>query len=470
MTLKQDWKEALSEIVGINHVIDDPELYGPYIDDFTDHYKSAPLAVVRPATTEEVSKIIAWCAEHKVPVVTQGGNTGLTGAASTSEADAEIVLSMRRLKGLIAADPANNTISVYAGTTLAEVQQYAEDCGRLFPLSFAAEGNATIGGCAACNAGGVAVLRYGTTREMVLGIEAVLPDGRIWNGMQSLRKDNTGYDLKDLLIGSEGTLGVITALVLKLQPKPQEKETAFACVESPAKAVELLNLAQGMAASALTAFELISAAPISRVVKNLPDIPVPPLGDTPWVVLMELSFDLKPEGSPIEAILESAFENEIVTDAVIAQSQTQQKEFWHVRESIPLADRTEGGSIHSDVSLPISKIPEFLEVTSAKITAAFPWIGESVYGHLGDGNLHYNFVSSSDPTLTYTHEEGIRDILYGEVSAFEGSISAEHGIGQLKLEHNYALKSAIDFELMQRIKDAFDPLGIMNPGKMLRKR
>ena len=468
MSLSKEWKLELQAIVGEHHVIDDPALYGPYTDDFTDHYVSKPLAVVRPANTEEVSRIVRWCALNHVALVPQGGNTSLTGAASTLRPDTEILLSLRRMKGLIHADPITNTIAVHAGTPLAEIHDMASDCGRLFPLSFAAEGNATIGGCVACNAGGVAVLRYGTTRDLVLGLEVVLADGRIWDGMQSLRKDNTGYDLKDLFIGSEGTLGIITAVVLKLMPQPQEKETAIACVATPEDALKLLSLAQGQASSALTAFELISDQPISRVRKNLPDVPVPPLDDSPWKVLLELSYEIKSTESGLEKLLELAFEKEIISDAVIAQSQVQQKQLWHVRESIPLADRAEGGSIHSDVSLPISRIPEFLKETSQLIRSAYPWIGESIYGHLGDGNIHYNFVSSTDPQLTYQHEEGIREILYSQVNRFAGSISAEHGIGQLKLEHNYQFKSDLDIELMRRIKSVFDPEQILNPGKVLR--
>lgn len=468
MHLNQEWKEELSAIVGANHVIDDPALSGPYTDDFTDHYKSDPIAVVRPQNTKEVAELVKWCNQKNVPLVVQGGNTGLTGAASTAGSDKELLICTRRMNHLISVDRINKTMSVECGMTLAEVQEQAEEAGFFFPLSFAAEGNATIGGCLACNAGGVAVLRYGMTRELVLGIEAVLPDGRIWNGMRSLRKDNTGYDLKDLFIGSEGTIGVITSVVLKLFPKPADKETAFVSLEDPEKAGELLALAQSKGHSSLTAFELISDAPIQRVKKNLPDIPVPPFDDSPWKVLMELSFDSAPETSLMESILEEAFEKGLIVDALIAQSQKQQKEFWHIRESIPLADRTEGGSIHSDVSLPISKIPEFLEETSKKIMEAFPWIGESVYGHLGDGNIHYNFVSSSDPTLTYKHEEEIREILYSQVFAYNGSISAEHGIGQLKLDHNYRFKDPLELEMMKKIKDAFDPKGLFNPGKLIK--
>lgn len=468
MHLNQEWKEELSAIVGTNHVIDDPSLSGPYTDDFTDHYQSDPIAVVRPKNTAEVAELVKWCNQKNVPLVVQGGNTGLTGAASTASSNKELLICTRRMNHLLSVDRINKTMAVECGMTLAEVQEQAEEAGFFFPLSFAAEGNATIGGCLACNAGGVAVLRYGMTRELVLGLEVVLPDGRIWNGMRSLRKDNTGYDLKDLFIGSEGTIGVITSVVLKLFPKPADKETAFVSLENPEKAGELLALAQSKGHSSLTAFELISDAPIQRVKKNLPDIPVPPFDDSPWKVLMELSFDSAPETSLMETILEEAFENGLIVDALIAQSQKQQKEFWHIRESIPLADRTEGGSIHSDVSLPISKIPEFLEETSKKIMAAFPWIGESVYGHLGDGNIHYNFVSSSDPTLTYKHEEEIREILYSQVFAYNGSISAEHGIGQLKLDHNYRFKEPLELEMMKKIKDAFDPKGLFNPGKLIK--
>lgn len=462
-------KTQFQEIVGASNVIDDPTLYGPYTDDFTDHYKSVPLAVIRPASAEEVSRLVKLCAEKAIPIIAQGGNTNLTGSASTTEPGKEILISMTRMKKLLSADPASDTMTVQAGMTLEEVHEKAESINRFFPLSFAAEGNATIGGCCACNAGGVAVLRYGTTRELVLGLEVVLPDGRIFNGLRRLRKDNTGYDFKDLFIGSEGTLGIITAVVLKLYPIPQQKETAFVSLDNPKKANELLNRAKLIAGSSLSAFELISELPIGRVAKYLPDVEVPKLTASPWKVLIELSFEHPTKDSVLEKLLESAFENDEILDAVIAQSVGDAKTFWHVRESIPLADRTAGGSIHSDISLPISSIPQFIEETSAKLKEAFPWLGLSIYGHLGDGNLHFNFVSPQDPKLTYQFENQIRDILYGEVNKFEGSISAEHGIGMLKLEHNYQFKEPLEIELMRKIKQAIDPKSIMNPGKLLRQ-
>ena len=417
--MQQELKSLFAEIVGLNNVIDDPALFGPYTDDFTDHYVSKPLAVVRPSTTEQVSKIVKLCAQYNVPIVTQGGNTSLTGAATTYRPDAEIVLSMTKMKNVIDADPLSDTLTVQAGMTLAEVHEAAESVNRFFPLSFAAEGNATIGGCCACNAGGVAVLRYGTTRDLVLGVEVVLPDGRIYNGLRRLRKDNTGYDFKDLFLGSEGTIGIITAVVLKLFPAAKEKETAFCCLNSIQDAGKLLNR-------------------------------------------------FKPQESMMEHILEGAFEDGEITDAAIASSLQDSHTFWHVRESIPLADRTAGGSIHSDVSLPISLIPEFVEETSAMLLSAYPWLGLSIYGHLGDGNLHFNFVSPEDPGATYRNEEGIREILYSQVNKFEGSISAEHGIGMLKLDHNYQFKDPLEIEIMRKIKNAFDPKGIMNPGKLLK--
>lgn len=462
-------KSQFQEIVGINNVIDDKSLYGPYTDDFTDHYKSVPLAVIRPGSTQEVSRVVKLCADKSIPIIAQGGNTNLTGSASTTEPEREVLISLTRMKKLIDADPSSDTMTVQAGMTLEEVHQKAESINRFFPLSFAAEGNATIGGCAACNAGGVAVLRYGTTRELVLGLEVVLPDGRIFNGLRRLRKDNTGYDFKDLFIGSEGTLGIITTLVLKLYPIPQQKETAFISLENPRKANELLKRAKSVAGSSLSAFELISDLPIGRVAKYLPDVEVPKLSESDWKVLLELSLEHPSENSVLEHLLESALENNEILDAVIAQSVGDAKTFWHVRESIPLADRTAGGSIHSDISLPISVIPTFIEETSEKLKKAFPWLGLSIYGHLGDGNLHFNFVSPEDPKLTYQFEEQIRDILYSQVNKFEGSISAEHGIGMLKLDHNYQFKDPLEIELMKKIKLAIDPKQIMNPGKLLKE-
>lgn len=468
--MKEELKSLFSAVVGENNVIDDPALYGPYTDDFTDHYKSAPLAVLRPSTTQQVSDIVKICAEHNIPIVPQGGNTSLTGAATTYQPNCEIVLSMTKMKNVIEADPISDTLTVQAGMTLEQVHEAAEAIGRFFPLSFAAEGNATIGGCCACNAGGVAVIRYGTTRELVLGIEAVLADGRIYHGLRRLRKDNTGYDFKDLFLGSEGTLGIITAVVLKLFPVPSEKETALCCVKSPSDACSLLNRLKRRAGSSLTAFELISNLPISRVEKYLPDIPVPPLSDSPWKVLVELSLEKKPEESILESILEEAFEADEVTDAIVASSLEDAKTFWHVRESIPLADRTAGGSIHNDISLPIDKIPVFLEETGKKLNEAYPWLGLSVFGHLGDGNLHYNVVSPENPQAAFENEEGIREIIYSVVNKYNGSISAEHGIGMLKLEHNYQFKDPLEIEMMNRIKDALDPKHILNPGKLLKAR
>lgn len=467
MALTDQIKKEFIDICGETNVITDPALYGPYTDDFTDHYESKPMAVLRPKNTEEVSRLIKICANHKIPVIPQGGNTNLTGSASTSQPDSQVLLSLSRMKNLISVDTKGDSMVVEAGMVLADVHKCAEENGRYFPLSFAAEGNATIGGCLACNAGGVAVLRYGTTRELVLGIEVVLPDGRIWNGLKSLRKDNTGYDFKDLFIGSEGSLGVITKVVLKLYPIPQEKETAWISVESPAKAVDLLNRVKASAGSLLTAFELISEKPISRVKKNLPDIEVPEITPSPWKVLLELSLSEKREESALESILEQAFEAEEIMDAAIANSLKDSEVFWHVRESIPLADRTEGGSIHSDISLPIAVIPEFLEVSLNKLREAYPWIQDSIFGHLGDGNLHYNFVSPEDPTLTYKFEQELRDILYSCVMDYNGSISAEHGIGMLKKDHNDSFKSEVELDLMKKIKNAIDPLGIMNPGKLV---
>lgn len=468
--MKEELKSRFAAIVGENNVIDDPALFGPYTDDFTDHYTSVPLAVLRPSTTAQVSEIVKICSAFNIPIVPQGGNTSLTGGATTCAPNREIVLSLTKMKNVIEADPISDTLTVQAGMTLAQVHEAAESINRFFPLSFAAEGNATIGGCCACNAGGVAVIRYGTTRELVLGIEAVLADGRIYNGLRRLRKDNTGYDFKDLFLGSEGTLGIITAVVLKLFPVPSEKETALCSVESPSEACGLLNRLKHKAGSSLTAFEFISDLPISRVKKYLPDIPVPPLSDSPWKVLVELSLEKKPQESILESILEESFEAGEVTDAIVANSLEDSKTFWHVRESIPLADRTAGGSIHNDISLPIDKIPAFLEETGKRLNEVYPWLGLSVFGHLGDGNLHYNVVSPEDPEAAYANEEGIREIIYSVVNKYDGSISAEHGIGMLKLDHNYRFKDPLEIELMQKIKDALDPQHILNPGKLLRAK
>ncbi|MCD8339679.1 MAG: FAD-binding oxidoreductase [Burkholderiales bacterium] len=470
MPLSRPNREAMAAIVGHSNVIENPKLFGPFTDDFTDHYKSKPLAVIRPKNTEELSEVVKYCYAHELPMIPQGGNTSLTAAASTSKEDCQLIISLTKMKRLLEVDPDSDTMTVESGMTLEEVQNHAREADRLFPLSFGSKGNATVGGCLACNAGGVNVLRFGSMRDLVLGIEAVLPDGRIWNGLRALRKDNTGYSLRDLFIGSEGTLGIITKAVLKLYPQPLYMQIAYCGVQSPKVALELLQKCREEAGSNLTAFELISSKPIERVRKYLPDIKVPEnLTKTPWVTLIEISSRLVSTAPSLFAVLEEAFLKGWILDCVVAKSTKEEQEFWHIRESIPLADRTAGGSIHSDISLPIAAIPEFIEVTTKRLQERFPWLGDSVYGHLGDGNLHFNMVCPEHPDLPYENEEEIRDILYSEVNNFKGSISAEHGIGQLKREHNYRFKDSIEIEMMEKIKDAFDPKWLLNPDKLLRR-
>ncbi len=467
MPLSQIDKEAISVIVGSSNLIDDPELFGPFTDDFTDHYKSVPLAVIRPKSTEELSRVMKYCYENGLPMVPQGGNTSLTAGASTSRPDCQVIISLTKMKKLLASDPYGDTMTVECGMTLEEAQNHALEINRIFPLSFGAKGNATIGGCLACNAGGVNVIRFGPTRELVLGIEVVLADGRVWDGLKELRKDNTGYSLRDLFIGSEGTLGIISKAVLKLYPEPQAKEVAFCCVKSPQEAVKLLEKARLAAGSELTAFAIISRQPRERARTHLPDIEVPNFPDSDWLTLIEISKSNSEEASLLEGILEEAFENGIIEDAIIAKSGKEAGGFWHIRESIPLADRTAGGSLHSDISLPIASIPEFIDSAVAKLQSRFPWLGDSIYGHLGDGNLHFNLVCPENPSLPYENEEEIRQILYAEVMERHGSISAEHGIGQLKREHNYQFKDPIEIEMMEKIKEVFDPKGLLNPDKLL---
>lgn len=339
----------------------------------------------------------------------------------------------------------------------------------LFPLSFGAKGSAEIGGNLATNAGGTAVLRYGNMRDLCLGLEVVLPDGRIWTALRGLRKDNTGYDLKQLFIGSEGTLGVITRAVLKLYPQPIGNQTALVGVESPDAAVKLLNECRTAAGPYLTGFELMQSKCLVRVHEQLPDIGLPgPVDDCPWWVLAEVS--CSPDSGPsLEEILGKAFEDGIVKNAYLAQSLKESEAFWKIRESIPEADARVGNNLHNDISLKIALIPEFLDVTVRRLKDTYPWLDPSLYGHLGDGNLHFN-IGSIPSNLAFENEEGIRKITYEETVKRNGSISAEHGIGQLKREHFLQLKDPLELELMVKISHALDPNGIMNPGKLLPDR
>ena len=463
--------EQIRAIVGPAGLLTAAEDFPPYANDWRKRYSGRPLAVVKPASTGEVAQVVRACAEARTAIVPQGGNTGLCGAATPDASGSQIVLALSRMNRIRAIDPLNNTITVEAGCVLSGLQSAAEGAGRLFPLSLAAEGSCQIGGNISTNAGGTAVLRYGNARELVLGLEVVLPSGEIWEGLRGLRKDNTGYDLKQLFIGAEGTLGVITAAVLKLYPLPRSRATAVVAVQGPDKALALLDRVQSAGGERLTAFELFSDFCLSLVLKHFTDTVPPFRRRFPFYVLVELS-DTQPGGGVgtlAESMLGSALEEGIILDAAIAQSETQSRAFWSLREFISEAQAREGPNIKHDVSLPISRIAEFIAAADAALARAHPGARMVTFGHLGDGNVHYNVSSpEGEDTEAFSRDPAaVNLIVHDSVARFGGSISAEHGLGQLKRGEILRYKSPQEMELMRSVKRALDPLGIMNPGKMI---
>jgi FAD/FMN-containing dehydrogenase len=462
--------EALRDAVGAQHVLTDGDL-SAYLVDWRKRQQGRALAVVRPGTTAQVAAVVAACAAHAVPIVAQGGNTGLVGGSVPDESGRQVLLSLGRMNRVRALDAANLTLTVDAGCVLQAAQQAAAAQGLLFPLSLGAEGSCTVGGNLATNAGGTQVLRYGNARELCLGLEVVTAAGEVWDGLSGLRKDNTGYDLRDLLIGSEGTLGVITGATLKLYPQPAAVTTALAAVATLQAAVGLLQLAQARLGPALTGFELMNRFALELVREQFPTLrqPLPP---APWTVLIEQS---DTEGAAhaeagFEALLAQAFENGLVTDAAVAASLEQSGSMWHLRESITLAQSQAGPNIKHDISLPVSAIPAFVASTDAALEHAFPGVRLVDFGHLGDGNLHYNVQSPPGVAAAGfldRHEAGVNALVYDAVTAFGGSISAEHGIGRLKRDALAARKSPVALGMMRAIKAALDPHGLLNPGRVL---
>src|SRR6185295_7227983 len=419
----------LAEIVGARNVLTDPAQTKPYFTDWRRQYSAPAECVVRPAATAEVAAVVALCAREEVAVVAQGGNTGLVGGSVPTGARREVVLSLGRMNRIRALDALNDTITVEAGCVLAEVQRAAAEAGRLFPLSLAAEGSCQIGGNLSTNAGGVGVLRYGNAREQVLGLEVVLPDGRIWGGLRALRKDNTGYDLKHLFIGAEGTLGIITAAVLRLYPRPTATATAWVALENPRAAVELLAALRTHVGDRISAFELVSRECLEAVLAHVPGTRDPLGAKHPWYVLAEFG-----DSGPAEALrtlVELALQN---NDAVLAQSEEQSRQLWRIRESIPEAQFT---NVKHDVSVPVSRTPELIERAGSALRAAFPASRLYIFGHVGDGNLHYNI----GPASLVAQRAEVNRIVYHAVAELGGSISAEHGLGQLKREEIQRHKS-----------------------------
>jgi FAD/FMN-containing dehydrogenase len=451
-----------------------PADMAPFLLDYRKRWRGAALAVAQPDSTQDVAKVVRWCREHRVAVVPQGGNTGLTGGSVPDESGRSVVLSLARMNRVRGIDPVDNTMTVEAGCVLQQVQEAAAEAGRLFPLSLAAQGTCTIGGNLSTNAGGVQVIRYGNARELCLGLEVVTASGEIWDGLKGLRKDNTGYDLRDLFIGAEGTLGIITAAVLKLHPLPVARVAGFVAVESPRVALRLLELAQNRLGSSLTGFELISADSLALVLKHFPGSRLPVSEPAPWYVLLELS-DLDSDAhanEAMEAMLTAAFESDLAADAAVSSSIEQFRQFWALRENISEAQSAEGKNIKHDISVPISRIADFIESTDAAIQAAHPEARMIVFGHLGDGNLHYNVsprrdTAAVDDEAFLALEGPINRIAHDAVVRFGGSISAEHGLGILRRDEAARYKQPVEVAMMRAVKKALDPDGLMNPGKLL---
>lgn len=468
--------DRFAAIVGEAYAIRDPKAMGAYVTEPRGFYEGASPIVLRPGSTQEVSEILKLASETGTAVVPQSGNTGLVGGQLPRVGKPDVILTLDRMNKVRDIDPVANVLVVDAGVILADVQKAAESVNRLFPLSLGAEGSCRIGGNLATNAGGTGVLAYGNTRNLCLGLEVVLPTGEIWDGLRRLKKDNTGYDLRDLFIGSEGTLGIITGAVLRLFPRPVGHQVAFAGLNSPEDALALFNLASGLCHTALTGFELMSRISVDFAVRHIEGVRDPlPDGEYPWYVLIDISTADSEESAEtlMTTVLEQGFEQGLVIDAVIASSVAQQKALWHLRETISEAQKPEGGSIKHDVSVPVSHIPAFLAEADAVVEKTIPGARVCAFGHMGDGNIHYNVSqpigADKQAYLDRWHE--LNHAVHAVVLSYNGSISAEHGIGQIKRDELADVRGdSIELKLMHRIKAAFDPAGIMNPDKVLKVR
>jgi FAD/FMN-containing dehydrogenase len=454
--------EALRAIVGAPQVLTDPGDTAPHYSDARKQYSIAAECVVRPASAAEVSAVIRLCAREGVGVIPQGGNTGLSGGSVPTGERREIVLALGRMNRIREIDALNDTMTVEAGCVLAAIQQAAERAGRFFPLSLGAEGSCQIGGNLSTNAGGVNVLRYGNARAQALGLEVVLPDGRIWDGLRGLRKDNTGYSLKELFLGAEGTLGIITAAVLKLHPLPTAGATAWIGVDSPAAAVALLGRLRELTGERISAFELISRACLQAVLAWSPATVDPLPAAHPWYVLADFADS---GASPalrelVERALSESEQGKLLRDATLAQSEAQAKSLWRIRHSIPEAQFS---NVKHDVSVAVSRIPQLIERLEDGIAREFPQSETYAFGHVGDGNLHYNV----GPKALIARRPEVNRVVYDAVDALGGSISAEHGLGQLKRDEILRHKDPLEMELMRSLKRTLDPGQIMNPGKVL---
>jgi FAD/FMN-containing dehydrogenase len=463
--------DRFAEMIGAANVLTSPDDQAPYLTEWRDLYQGVTPMVLRPGSTEEVSAVMTYAYQNDLKVVPQGGNTGLVGGQIPQETGDEIVLSLSRLNKVRAVDPAGFTITAEAGVVLETLQNEAENVDRLFPLALGAQGSCQIGGNISTNAGGTAVLAYGNTRDLVLGLEVVLPTGEIWNGLRTLRKDNTGYDLKQLFIGGEGTLGIITAAALKLFPRPKKLEAAFVGLPDPHAALKLFTLAKAQAGPVLTGFEIMPRVGVEFCLRHLEGARDPLEGEHAWYVLIELSSGSEafPVRDLMESILGEAFEEGLVEDAAFAQNLTQVQDFWHIRHGMSEVQKPEGGSIKHDVSVPVASIPDFLDKAMAAVEDFVPGCRPVPFGHIGDGNIHFNVSQpvGADKEDYLAKWDEMNTIVHGIVGEFGGSISAEHGIGRLKRDLLKDVKQGIELDLMKRIKDAFDPKGLLNPGRVL---
>ena len=463
--------DRLKALVGPRGVIDATSELAPHVTEWRGLYKGATPLMLRPGTVEEAQAVVALCNECSVGIVPQAGNTSLCGASVPDDSGNQIIVSLSRLNKLRSIDPENATMVAEAGCVLADLHARAEAADRIFPLSFASEGSAQLGGFLSTNAGGTNVLKYGNARDQVLGLEVILPDGRLWEGLRLLRKDNTGYDLKHLFIGAEGTLGLITAASLKLFPKPRSRVTAWLGLKDVASAVSLLALARELSGDMVTGFELMPRNGLEMVLKHI-DGTRDPLADRwPWYILMELSSGLEP--STVQAvaddILQAGVEKDLIADGVVAANEAQAEALWKLREVMSETQKLEGASIKHDVSVPVSAVARFIEEGMAAVAAFMPGARPVPFGHVGDGNIHFNISQPVDMegAAFLARWEAMNEVVHGIVARFGGSISAEHGIGVLKRDLLPRYKSAVEMDLMRQLKATLDPKGIMNPGKVL---
>lgn len=463
--LSPDFLAEARTLLGEKGYSEDPDILEQHATPWRGTFSGNTEFVAYPRNTAQVSELVSLCARHKVAITPQGGNTSLVDGGTPH---GEIVLSTRRMTQIRKVDPTNNSMIVEAGAPLVSAQDAAEEVNRFFPLSLGSEGTATIGGLISTNAGGVAVLRYGMMRDLILGLEVVLADGRVWNGLNELRKNNTGYDLKHLFAGAEGTLGIITAASLKLFPKNQTA-TAWVCLGTPKAATELLSLSRTLAGDTVTSFELIPANALDMVQADIPSIRDPLPNPAGWRVLVELSMtDAAHANATLEKILETAFEDELIEDAALAANETQAQSFWKIRESIPLSKRAYGTAINHDVSVPVSAIPEFLQSTQERLQDLIPDVEIIAFGHVGDGNLHYSACEpESGPGTLHNKATCVTEIVHEQATAFGGSISAEHGVGRLKRDEIADLKQGPEIDVMRAIKLALDPEGLLNPQRVV---